>query len=71
MYITWASMETSPATVTPPETDLGTVNVGWLPMRSCKGVASGLGELVPDVEPLTVVLVDLLTTDLSTEEMRA
>jgi hypothetical protein len=36
-----------------------------------KGVASGLGELVPDVE-LTVVLVDLLTTDLiSTEEMRA
>jgi hypothetical protein len=37
MYITWASMETSPATVTPPETDLGTVNVGWLPMRSCKG----------------------------------
>jgi hypothetical protein len=35
-------------------------------MRSCnKGVASGLGELVPDVEPLTVVLVDLLTTDLN------
>jgi hypothetical protein len=30
-----------------------------------KGVASGLGELVPDVEPLTVVLVDLLTTDLN------
>jgi hypothetical protein len=28
-------------------------------------VASGLGELVPDVEPLTVVLVDLLTTDLN------
>jgi hypothetical protein len=25
MYITWASMETSPATVTPPR-DLGTVN---------------------------------------------
>jgi hypothetical protein len=48
------------------ETDLGTVNVGWLPMRSCnQGVASGLGELVPDVEPLTVVLVDLLTTDLN------
>jgi hypothetical protein len=35
-------------------------------MRSCnQGVASGLGELVPDVEPLTVVLVDLLTTDLN------
>jgi Fe-S-cluster formation regulator IscX/YfhJ len=37
-----------------------------------KGVASGLGELVPDVEPLTVVLVDLRPPiSISTEEMRA
>jgi hypothetical protein len=57
-------METSPATVTPPETDLGggvVTDEGVV----AKGVASGLGELVPDVEPLTVVLVDLLTTDLN------